>query len=320
MPVDLEQQLAALGKFWNKTIAHVEMSEIVARDTTRRGRSRIGIEGLAAAPTPDQPPETYQFTEGDVTMIDLQTSSQTDEPRKGPKRVLLAGLLAAAAVVAIALVAIRRDAPESPADQPSTTVTVPPTTPPQALFGSSDAQLAPGTYVVDKVEETPTTPILVTVGAGWRSFEDWAIDKGEGEGEAQAMTFTRPDRVSLDACHPSDGYHPGPLTTLDGMVTALSEQRGWVGVTTPTDISIDGYAGKAFRRATPTDLSTCPEGRFHTADDGTSVYGPGETVSVWVLDLDRTIVVLETRVSAGQPAEAHAELAAILDSIRIAPA
>ncbi len=77
------------------------------------------------------------------------------------------------------------------------------------------------------------------------------------DGLGQGMTFTRPEKVYLDACHPSDGLHTGPLTTLDGLVTALSEQRGWVDVTAPADISIDGYASKTFRRSAPTDLSEC---------------------------------------------------------------
>ena len=107
------------------------------------------------------------FTEEEATMIDLETPSQTDEHRKGPKRVLLAGLLAAAAVVVIALVAIRDDDPASPSRP-----TVPdrdraPTLPPQALFGTPDEQLAPGTYFVDEVEGAPTPRIFVTLGDGW---------------------------------------------------------------------------------------------------------------------------------------------------------
>ncbi len=66
-----------------------------------------------------------QFIEEEPTMIDLETPSQTDEHQKRTKRVLVAGLLAAAAVVAIAFVAIRNDNPVSPADLPSPTVTVP---------------------------------------------------------------------------------------------------------------------------------------------------------------------------------------------------
>ncbi len=131
------------------------------------------------------------------------------------------------------------------------------------------------------------------------------------------MTFSRPDRVFLDACQPSDGDHPGPLTTLDGLTTALSEQAGWINVTTPSDISIDGYAGKAFQRTVPADLSTCVETRLNSGEQ--SVYSPGKTVTSWVLDLNGDY---DRRRSAGstpgQPAEVAAEIAAMLDSIRIA--
>ena len=38
------------------------------------------------------------------------------------------------------------------------------------------------------------------------------------------------------------------MTTLDGLVAALSQQGGWANVTTPSDITVDGYAGKEFQR------------------------------------------------------------------------
>ena len=140
------------------------------------------------------------------------------------------------------------------------------------------------------------------------------------------MTFSRPDRVFLDACHPGDGFHSGPLTTLDGLVAALSEQGGWVDVTTPTDISVDGYAGKAFQRKTPADFSTCTgsfprfpswENEDENGNKGWSYYPEGDTESLWVLDVDSTIIILETRVQAGQPPAAHTEIAAVLNSVRI---
>jgi len=296
MPVDVEGQLAALGEVWNTTIAHVEPSEILSPEAARSGGSVVGIE----------------FIEEEATMIDLQAESHVKESRKGSRRVLLAALVAAAAVVvAIALVLIRRDDPVSPANEPPTTVAAP-----QALFGPSDAKLTPGTYVIDEVDGALTPQILVTVGAGWSTSESWAIYKGEG----QVMTFSRPDGVFLDACQPGDGVHPGPLTTLDGLANALHEQRGWINVSTLSNISIDGYAGKAFQRATPADLSSCTNRQLTSWDGGTgqSYYPAGDTETVWVLDLDGTVIVLETRVNAGQPAEAHAELAAILDSIEIA--
>src|SRR5262245_39341631 len=95
------------------------------------------------------------------TMIDLETPTRTEVPRKGPKRARLAAvLLAAAAAIAIAFVVILKDDTESPADQPSPTTTVPP----EALFGTPGARLTAGTYLVDKVDGSPTPRILITLG------------------------------------------------------------------------------------------------------------------------------------------------------------
>ena len=76
-----------------------------------------------------------QFTE-EVADHDRSRDYGPDrDPAEGPKRVLVAGILAAAAVVAIALVATRDGDDVTPADEPSPTVTVPPA-PPPALFGT----------------------------------------------------------------------------------------------------------------------------------------------------------------------------------------
>ena len=126
------------------------------------------------------------------------------------------------------------------------------------------------------------------------------------------------------------------MTTLDGLVTALSEQKGWAEVTTAADSSVDGYAGRSFQRTSPADFSDCPNesapapaGKIlyeqfpsweNTGDDGTrswSYYGPSTTEMLRVLDLDGTIVILSMRASVDEPSAAHAELAAVLDSVRI---
>ena len=144
-------------------------------------------------------------------------------------------------------------------------MTVPPTTPPRALFGTPTASSSqPGTYFVDEVDGTPTPRIFVTIGAGWSNFVDGSGLGKHGprqslspEDDVGFITFSRPDRVYLDACHWSDGFHPGPVTTLDGLVAALSEQGGWADVTAPSDISVDGYPGKTFQRTAPAVLSDC---------------------------------------------------------------
>ena len=52
---------------------------------------------------------------------------------------------------------------------------------------------------------------------------------------------------------------------------------------------------------------------------GWSYYTPGETETLWIHDVDTTIVIVNTRLLAGQPSTAHAAFAVVLDSVRIDP-
>ena len=281
-----------------------------------------------------------QFTEEVVTMIDVTTTDPTENRQKRPMRFVVAGILAAAAaVVAIVFVASSDVDVVTPADEPSPTVTVPSTTPPQPLLPNpSGTRLlhAPGTYFVDEVDGTPTARIFFTIGAGW---EDCCFGKGVYQ-EGGRVAFSRPGRVFSDACHWSDGYYPGPVTTLDEFVAALGEQGGWADVTNPSDISVDGYPGKAFQRTVPAEILDCDSvpGLSHKLPDGLGdhafriwdsgpMYDPGEVVTLWVLDIDGTVVVIHTvlfpsvttgaKALEGPSAAARADFAAVLDSIRI---
>lgn len=140
------------------------------------------------------------------------------------------------------------------------------------------------------------------------------------------MTFSRPVRVFADACHANDGDHPGPVTSLDGLVAALSEQGGWVNVTPPTDISVDGYSGKTFQRTAPDVFSTCTSGgdtSFRSFDNGGlpggwEYYEQGEIETVRVFDVNGTPLMITSKLKQGhQDAAAVAGLAAVLDSIHI---
>ena len=66
--------------------------------------------------------------------------------------------------------------------------------------------LEPGTYYVDEVDGTPTPRIFVTIGTGWTNSDHGSgLDKHGGSGfspedDVGFITFSRPDRVYLDAC------------------------------------------------------------------------------------------------------------------------
>lgn len=311
-----------------------------------------------------------QFTEGVVTMIDVKTTDPIEPRQKRPMRVVVASILAAAAaVVAIVLVASSDVDVVTPADEPAPTV---PPTPLSGALPNTSGLLEPGTYFVDEVTGKPTARILFTIGAGWYTQHG----PGIRQNDIGQILFSRPYAVFSDACHPgaaADGNgiwpgamppdpvppDPGPVATVDGLVAALSEQRGWADVTAPSNISVDGYTGKAFQRTVPAEISNCerkvygprirpanwdfsglPKFRsWEGYEDGLlELYEPGEVETLWVLDIDGTVVVIHTRLLpsvttgaggvaaldpggatalAGPSAAARADFAAVLDSIRI---
>ena len=131
----------------------------------------------------------------------------------------------------------------------------------------------------------------------------------------------------MDACELSDGFHPGTVTTLDGLVAALSEQRGWVDVTAPSDVSVDGYPGKRFQRTAPAVISDCPNmssghmrlpelggdglKSWQNEDDsnfGGNYYEPGQLETLLVLDIDGTVVVITANLWAGSSAADRARV------------
>ena len=200
--------------------------------------------------------------------------------------------------------------------------------------------MEPGTYYVDEIHGAPTPRISISLGVGWSNFIDegvtnWVAPERHPDDDIGVMTFNRPTRVYLDACHVSDGFHPGPLTTVDGLVAALTEQRGWAEVTAPTDISVDGYLGKTFQRIAPAVISDCPnmspghmrlpelggDGLMSWQNEhdsfGGAYYEPNQHETLMVLDIDGTVVVISSNLWVGTSEADRAAFDAVLDSIRI---
>ena len=109
------------------------------------------------------------------------------------------------------------------------------------------------------------------------------------------MSFSHPDAVYSDACHWGAGKYPGPVDTVDGLVTALIEQRGWADVTAPSDISVDGYVGKAFQRTAPADMSDCTTRIYRSRTSGQDS-GPHPDFRSWEIRGD-----FNTQYEPGRP-------------------
>ena len=286
--------------------------------------------------------------DSDPPLLDSDHLMRLEEPtlsapyeRRSPMLIATLGVAAAVTALLIVSLMVGRDDVTTPADVPSPTVTAPPTALPTGLprpllNSPGDVPLDPGTYYVDEVTGTPTPRIYATLDSGWHDLDQrpgWQhIAKGTYPDAIGHVGFSNPVAVFLDACHPMDGLYAGPVATVDGFITALMEQQGgWVDVTVPSDISIDGYVGKTFQRTAPADVSDCTARDGGTDDDGQARlpswdtplgindgYSPGQIETLWILDIDGTLVVISTELWPHPSAAAHADFAdGVLDSIRI---
>jgi hypothetical protein len=114
------------------------------------------------------------------------------------------------------------------------------------------------------------------------------------------------------------------ISSTDDVVAALASQKG-LRVSTPTDVTLDGFAGTYMERRVParTDLSDCDGGRFvvYLEEGGGERYlgGAGQLGLLWVLDVEGVPLVIEAGLDAGTSAHVRAELLRMVESIRIDP-
>ena len=185
--------------------------------------------------------------------------------------------------------------------------------------------LQPGTHVT---ADPFLARVTFTVPAGWEGIMGgpYLVDLGK-PAEPGAVSFQVFDTVYADPCDFAKGpLVPQPGPSVDDLATALVGLPG-LDVSAPTDITIDGYRGKQLTLTAPSDLTGCtlsPEGNLLTWELplGARIgMNCGEIIRVWILDVDgqRLVIVASNKPGALDDAS-KAEVQAVLDSIRIAPA
>lgn len=237
--------------------------------------------------------------------------------------------IAAAAVVVIAFIGYQLLSSPDVVD-PGPTETPQPT-PTPAQSAAPARLLEPGVYTfLDRAGVRAT----VTVPAGWYSFDPvtdgpavGAIlknDSGDPPDGAAILPWTGDLIVYGDPCLWFDS-RPDPPTgpTVDDLVAALSAQS-LRDASPATDITVDGYAGKAIELTVPADLNfaDCDAGEFRSWQEPTGGsarfhQGPGQHDLLWIIDVDGTRVVIDASFFEGTSATDMAELQAILESIQI---
>ena len=250
-------------------------------------------------------------------------------------RIVGLGVAAAAVVVAL-LVGTQLLSSPGPSTggpgaeaTPTQTPTVEPTPEPTP---SSPAQggLPEGPFLMASGQgdegENIHPPITVTIPApGWNGdegggilFKDWEGTAGGGMivfGQQEYLVFGDPCNW---ASTPST-----PVTTVDEFVAALMAQPSR-SASEPVDVTVGGYPGKSITLHIPddADLSQCDEGIFGSWSCGDPAEpvacgfhgGPGETSTEYIFDVDGVLIAWHTGYEAAAPAEAAAELEAIVQS------
>lgn len=189
-------------------------------------------------------------------------------------------------------------------------------TPTPVLFDDLDDgnEVAPGTYLITEIEPFRIT---VTVPDGWSNVRVPGLVWGEGA----VLGFWNLDNLYADPCTPASGLlDPAPGPTVDDLVAAFNRVPGVV-LSTPTDVTVDGFAGKqtdlrfsGSDGCIGEDAVLWPIG---TTGDAAPAPGPGEVERLWIVDVNGDRLVIATTDASDATDEVRAELDAIFESVQI---
>jgi hypothetical protein len=233
--------------------------------------------------------------------------------RKAGAYALVATLMVLAGVLAVCSLAgndARQVIPGSTAT--STTTPVP-----------SSGPMKPGTYAFSTLDPDFDASYRITmdIPAGYVGFGGYAAHK---LGETQGISTWVVGNVYADPCHWTGTLLDPPVgSSVDGLVAALASQKGHH-ASTPTDVTVDGLAGKYMELTVPAriNLADCDGGQFRTWLDtvgGERYLEPGQRDLLWIVDVDGTPLVIDAALEAGTSAQDRAERIQIVDSVSIDP-
>ena len=186
--------------------------------------------------------------------------------------------------------------------------------------------MEPGTYVMRTLDHDfdASHQITVNVPDGYEGDEGGWVVRKQGRVSQTAVSVWLIGDVYGDACKWSSTLlDPPPVSSVDTLAAALASQRG-LRVSTPTDITIDGYAGTYMERTVPagTNLDECNGAQFLLwldTNGGQRYVDPGQHDLLWIVDVDGVPLVIDAAVGPGNSAQVRAELIQIAESIQLEP-
>jgi hypothetical protein len=265
--------------------------------------------------------------------VDAWRDQERRQRRKSRNRKLGA-LAIAAAIGIVAVVVVVRAADDETGTQPggqgTDTAEIPTE---QAIPPLPSGPLEPGRYVFTSSDPglDASHRITIEVPDGYMGFDDVAAVNAGTNQEAWVITLAI-SGVYADACQWKGTLLDGSaVSSNDDVVAALANQKG-LRVSTPTGVTVDGFAGTYMERRVPaqTRISDCDESGtpgdqqpvfnvYRSPGFGERSLRPGQLQQLWILDIDGVPLVIEAGLDAGTSAQVRAELLQMVESVRINP-
>jgi hypothetical protein len=257
----------------------------------------------------------------DPGFVDRQHENQRRQSRRrrAGALVLVAVLVIAGVVVGISTLRSGDEGKVIPGSAPTPTAT--------PVLPLHSGALEPGTYVVSTLDPDFDAKYRITMDVpdGYEGFPDGSgVAKLGRIGQMAVGAWVIGD-VYADPCRwETTLLDPPPASSVDALVAALADQKG-LRVSTPTDITVDGFAGTSMERTvhTGTNLADCDGGHFRPwlgTDGGERYLDPGEHVRLWIIDVEGVPLVIDASLGeAGTSAQDRAAHIQIAESVRIDP-
>ncbi len=257
-------------------------------------------------------------------------------PASRSRHKVLSRLVAIAAVAAIAaaigLFAIElsghRATSPTPTIQPASTPS--PKSTPAPTFSPGVTALTAGRHAALVLASGNSYPeYTVVVPKGWFEQAGNFIVTPASE-PVLGVTVWDVGEVYRDPCHwQGQAFDPGP--GVANLVAALVAQKTR-NATTPTDVTLAGYAGKYLEWSVPADMKSSAWSEFDACDvvsgdhnfNSWYAYGvgyryeevPGQVDQLWVLDVNGQRLVVDATYSPNTSQGDRAELEQVVDSLR----
>jgi hypothetical protein len=258
------------------------------------------------------------------TEPDLDAWREQERRQRRTSRNRRLGALAVAAVMGIvaAVVVIRamdEGTGTQPGGQPTDTTEIP------TIQPIPNAVVEPGRYVFATFDPNLDASYRVTmdVPEGYLGFGGGAIFK-PGTSQTGVSTWAIGD-VYADACQwRGTLLDRSAISSTDDVMAALANQQG-LRVSTPTDVTIDGFAGTYIERTFPArmSLSDCDGVQFrvwlNTGGGPRWLGSPGQLDLLWILDVEGTPLVIDVSLEVDATAQDRAELLRMVESVQIDP-